>query len=436
MNIKNLFVLLVFITPTLLSGNETTYKKTLNWKEISQIFISSTDVINIIEFEGSRNELENEFLPQFNGTFPLKSALSPFDIEILHPIYSPLNNDETKIIENSSLIYHELNIYSQLSIDRKKPFAHVSFIPIRINDITGTYEKLIQFSVIVKEYPANPKSLNNGLSGGKDNSVLSSGSWHKISVTETGIYKISQQELANMGVDVASIDPRHIRIYGLKGGMLPENLATFRYDDLQQLAIYVEGENDGNFSSSDYILFYGSSPHVWKYSQGNNQLRKHLNLYADKTYYFITTSLGEGKRLETQVSSGLEPNNNISSFHDAIHHEVEEINLLSSGRIWYGEKFDMSLEMEKEYSIPDIDLQSPVTITANAAARSETVSSFDLKVNGISQIQLSIPSVNFANYNGDYAKEKSGIASFDLNSSSIVVKVKYNKPLNFKLGIY
>ncbi len=436
MHIKNIIVLLVFFLPSLLSGSEAAYKKTLNWNEVSQMLISPTEIIKIIDFEGSRNEIESDFLPQFYGNFPLNNASSQFEIELLHTIYSPLNIEETMIVENSNLINTEIKVYSQLSIDRKKPFVQVSFIPIRKNETTGMLEKLLQFSIIVKEYPGNAMSLNANLSAGKENSVLATGKWYKVSVTETGIHKISQQELANMGIDVANIDPRNIRIYGLAGGMLPENLETFRYDDLQQLSIYVEGENDGDFSSSDYVLFYGRSPHVWKYSQTNDQLRKQLNLYADKTYYFITTDLGEGKRLEAIASSGLEPNNYISSFDDGIHYEVEENNIIGTGRIWFGEKMDLTVELEKSYNIPDIDLQSPVTIFANAAARSEVTSSFSIKVNGATQIQLSIPAVNFANYNGDYAKEKSGTANFDLNSSSIAVNVKYNKPLNSSIGYF
>lgn len=436
MHIKNLFYLLTIIIPTLLLGSETTYKKTLNWNEVSQMLISSTDFINIIEFEGSRNEIENEFLPQFIGTFPLESNSSTFEIDILHPIYSPLTDTENQIIANSFLIHQELNINSQLTIDRKKPFVQVSFIPIRKNEVTGMYEKLIQFSIIIKEYLGSPSYLNNYSSGGKENSVLSTGNWYKVSVTETGIHKITQEELASMGIDVANINPKHIQVYGLAGGMLPENLEHFRYDDLQQLAIHVEGENDGNFNSSDYVLFYGKSPNVWKYAQGNNQFQKHLNLYADKTYYFITTDLGEGKRLESIASSGMEPNNYISTYDDGIHYEVEENNLIGTGRVWYGEKFDLTLELEKEYSIPDMDLQSPVTIFANAAARSETLSSFSLKVNDVTRLNLSIPAVNFSNYNGDYAREKTGTTSFDITSTSIVVHVKYNKPLNSSIGYF
>ena len=210
MRIKNIFVLLVFVIPTLLSGSETTYKKTLHWNEASQILISPTDIIKIIDFEGSRNEIDTDFLPQFFASFPLTNSLTQFEIEILHPIYAPLDIEETLIVENSSHISEELKIFSQLSIDRKKPFAQVSFIPIRKNEITGMFEKLIQFSILVKEYPGNSASVNNNASGGKENSVLSTGNWYKVSVTESGIHKITQAELASMGIDVASIDPKHI----------------------------------------------------------------------------------------------------------------------------------------------------------------------------------------------------------------------------------
>ena len=89
--------------------------------------------------------------------------------------------------------------------------------------------------------------------------MLANGSIYKISTNNTGIHKLSYEDLANMGMAVNSVNPKNIRIYGLRGGMLPENIDKFRYDDLQQLAIYVEGENDGVFNASDYVLFYGES---------------------------------------------------------------------------------------------------------------------------------------------------------------------------------
>ncbi len=94
--------------------------------------------------------------------------------------------------------------------------------------------------------------------------MLSTGDWYKIRVEESGIYKISYNDLQNYGIDPSSIDPRNIRIYGNGGGMFPETTSDFRYDDLQENAIEVVGENDGVFNEEDYILFYGISPHVWE----------------------------------------------------------------------------------------------------------------------------------------------------------------------------
>lgn len=433
--IKSL-ILFLLIAPIFLLGNEISYKKTLTWTGLSRIYISSTDYVNVVEFDGSINYPENEFLPMFNGVFPLISTSSDFDVEIKHPIYSPLEENEIQIIKESSLIYNELELTANLTIDRKKPFVQVSFIPIRKNEITGIHEKLIQFTIVITEKPGKPYQPNSAAAVALENTVLSNGDWHKISITKSGMHKISLQDLANMGIDVANINPKTIKIFGLQGGMLPENLGAFRYDDLQELSIYVEGENDGSFNGSDYILFYGSSPHVWKYSQASNSLEKQLNLYDDKTYYFITTGNENGKRIGLQASSVLAPNNYISTFNDAIHHEVEEINLLSTGREWYGEKFDLTLEFENEYSIPDIDMQSPIELKANAAARSETSSYFTLNINEKPELQLSIPSVNFSNYNGDYAREKSSTTDFDPTGTSYVVNVKYNKPLNTSVGYF
>ena len=79
------------------------------------------------------------------------------------------------------------------------------------------------------------------------NSVLSSGNWHKISTSAEGIYKISYSDLQSYGIDPTSIDPRNIKLFGNGGGMLAEANYAPKTEDLQEVAIKVEGENDGIF---------------------------------------------------------------------------------------------------------------------------------------------------------------------------------------------
>ena len=79
-----------------------------------------------------------------------------------------------------------------------------------------------------------------------------------------------------MGIDVDNIDPRNIRLYGNGGGMLPMLNSTFRYDDLAEDPIQVNGEQDGKVDPSDFVLFYGEGPHVADYNSTDKHFHHHL----------------------------------------------------------------------------------------------------------------------------------------------------------------
>ena len=88
------------------------------------------------------------------------------------------------------------------------------------------------------------------------NSVLNSGLWYKIGVLEKGIYKIDKPFLEKLGINSDDIDPRNLALYGNGGnGMLPQSNSAFRYADLIENSVYFEGENDGSFDATDYLLF-------------------------------------------------------------------------------------------------------------------------------------------------------------------------------------
>ena len=109
-------------------------------------------------------------------------------------------------------------------------------------------------------------------------SVLATGDWYKLAVPGSGIYRLGYSELQSMGINLSELDPRNIRIYGNGGGMLPENNSVFRYDDLQENAIQVTGEEDGHFDASDYILFYASGPVTWTYNTSHQVWEHRQNI--------------------------------------------------------------------------------------------------------------------------------------------------------------
>ena len=79
-----------------------------------------------------------------------------------------------------------------------------------------------------------------------------------------------------MGIDVQSIDPRRIRIFGHGGTMLKmQNEEDFLIDPVEN-AIKIIGEEDGSFDPSDYILFYATGPKGY-----NSENNTNINLFED-----------------------------------------------------------------------------------------------------------------------------------------------------------
>lgn len=90
-----------------------------------------------------------------------------------------------------------------------------------------------------------------------------------------------------MGLNVANINPKKIRIFGADGGKLPELNNIPRVDDLKELAIFIAGESDGRFDNNDYVLFYALGADKWNYDSKSDYYTFDKNIYDDKNYYFI-----------------------------------------------------------------------------------------------------------------------------------------------------
>ena len=78
-------------------------------------------------------------------------------------------------------------------------------------------------------------------------------------------------------MNVNDINPKDIRIFGNGGYLLPMLNSDFRYDGLQENAIYVEGEADSSFDTNDFILLYERGPHNWLPNTSSSELTRHQN---------------------------------------------------------------------------------------------------------------------------------------------------------------
>jgi len=187
----------------------------------------------------------------------------------------------------------------------------------------------------------------------KSSSVLATGDWFKVKIDQSGIFKITYQELQEMGFNVSG-NPRNIAVYGNGGGILPEKNDDFWYDDLVENPIVVVGESDGKFDPSDYILFYGEGPVLWKYNKLSNAFFHQNNYYDDYSYYFITLKTSPGKRITEAPEPGGPVDFEVDDFLDYDYHEQDLVNIAGTGRTWYGELFDFNSTYDFTFNFPNI----------------------------------------------------------------------------------
>ncbi|MEP2771077.1 MAG: type IX secretion system sortase PorU [Fulvivirga sp.] len=266
----------------------------------------------------------------------------------------------------------------------------------------------------------------------QDNSVLANGDWYKLSVTQNGVYKIDRNFLANIGIDVNTLDPRNIRIFGNGGGMLPQSNHEIRPFDLIENAIEVKGASDGSFDQNDLIIFYAEGPD--KYVYNGDSLAYEFNIYDRENYYFLNVGNTEGKRIESSNQGSLTAPI-INSFSDFAYHEISTTNLLISGRDWFGEKFDLTTEHTIDFNFDGIKSDKPVKVTSNVMAQAFNQSSFDLFINNTNigeQHVESVPDFNQKAFRysikGRESTERFVVNASEINNpNNIEIKIRYNK---------
>ena len=219
--------------------------------------------------------------------------------------------------------------------------------------------------------------LGGLLQGVAQNSVLSSGTWYKLGITETGIYKIDINTLSALGAG-GSLNPRKLKIYGngVKG-VLPQTNSEERPVDLVENAIFVSGESDGSFDQNDYILFYGLGPDKAHWTESGFEYEN--NFYSDTSYYFLNIDGADGKRISSKPNLAGVASTTITSFDDFVTFEEDEINLLSSGRGWYGSSITSGNSQSANFQIDG--LSSEISLFLSVVNQSSSAATFEVSSN-------------------------------------------------------
>jgi hypothetical protein len=277
--------------------------------------------------------------------------------------------------------------------------------------------------------------LTQNAIGQVSSSVLASGNWYKFSVDTTGIFKIDKNLLQEIGVSTTELNPKNIQIFGNGGTLLPVLNSAFRNEDLQENAIYIEGEADGTFDANDFILFYAKGPHDWEIQKGSKTAKHRQNIYSDKAYYFITVGANNGKRISSKAVNTNAATTQITSFDDFTFYEKEELNLLAAGTQWFfNDNFNIENTQIFTIPFPNSLANEQVFIRIRGVSNSVTSSTMTVKANNKNIYTIAYSAVNSGSLTKAHASERTG--SIVNASEAITLEITYNNNGNPSANAY
>lgn len=422
----NLWILICLVSAIhAQSGN---YEFLVNWNNPVVV----TDSLGRAEYFPDFDKIQfgsREKCPYWMGTLPSETINRSFAVVDLKT--ESLNALEYAAISSFlNDIPDSLFFETIISYTKKVPLQFLRLIPY-IKDAGGEIKKVVYVNFELKESTSSIVKQSQARVYA-ENSVLSSGNWCKFGATAEGIYIITYQNLIQSGISPAGINPRHIALFGNGGAMLPESNTQSYYDDLMQNAIEVVGEDDGSFDQNDYILFYHNGMDLWKYSATGKQWEHSRNIYADTAWYFLTILNSDAKRVELKSNTVPSGGINVDQYDFVTLHELDQNNLLKSGKLWLGEVFDLTNELELDFSIPEPVADARTTLKVATVARSENYSTFSLKL-GNNTWTIDHDPVTYY-YTNIYADNNTSNKTITNNLQNIALRITYNKPDASSIG--
>ncbi len=276
--------------------------------------------------------------------------------------------------------------------------------------------RLIQISIIsllVFSINLNAQKAKDSYSS---SSLLSSGKWFKISITEDGIYRIDYSRLRELGL----ADPSNPKIFGNNFGQLSYYNNDPKPDDLKEISIFTSTGTDGVFNEGDYLLFYGKGTGRWNYNSDKRFSYLRHN-YSDTAHYFITSGSGNGKR----VKAAVEPEQTadyLSSSSDALFiHELESENLIKSGREWFQQISSIAINP----GFSDILVSEDIKYNLRVASRASVPTIFRLYEGSSLRKSAQVQGINLFNTTGTYAQITDSSGYFKPLSATPVFEIKF-----------
>ncbi len=421
-----------FLAPFFLHGQNASYKS-FNWDPVKTITPGDDTLasFDVLSFKGSDYDFDNHHLPYYSERLPLPSSDFSMEVILSDTVFQSIPIKHFSSIRGVEELTYGIQLTTETHSIRKQAFGYFMLAPAKLS-LCGDSVKLLQsFSYQIIFNPDEIVAQRN-IYQYVDESVLAKGPWHKLRISQSGVYQITYGDLEGYGIDASGLDPSQLQIFGNGGNQLPYNNSEPHADDLLENAIYVSTSTPGTFSPGDYLLFYAQGPVEWTYDENLERFLHHKHEYDDHAYYYLTYNQSPGKRISQKPSAPGPPNVTTHTYDSYRFHEKDSINLLNSGRRFFGDVFDIITSYAYPFYFPDLDPSHPVKFRVSMAARSTQASAFKVDIQGNTRTFL-VSSITDT-YTSLYAQSVTDTFSLSLSPGSINMNVSYQKPQPSAVG--
>lgn len=429
LRIRNKFFLVLVLVALIAPISEAStlvIRKSISWTELENATIEGQQFSSIVTFPMALLKAKNNYLPFWAENIRLNKKAVIRNVTIANIQYG--NFKKLNAVQNQDKVTGPNVQFTQFTED-DKAVASVIFCPLSNNG--GAISPITSFDVVITYDEVTTSLAKKAF---VSNSLLAQGNWFKLGVTKTGFHRIDKAYLEGLGIDLGSLDPRTLKIYGYGAGVLAQPVSAARFDDLVENTIIVNGESDGKFDAGDVLLFYARSQFdVWKNVSGFIQREK--NIYSDTTYYYLTFGQTNGLRVTKQASQPAAVNT--ENTHIFCHaHEQELTNVGRTGRQFVGEAFDRLPSQQFSLYIDGLQTTESLKMRSAVAARSFiTASKFDISVNGgLIFSHANIPTVGTSYDSYYFSNSGPVIIPFTSASSQLAITYTYNSPPGGAIG--
>ncbi|MFZ2338269.1 MAG: type IX secretion system sortase PorU [Bacteroidales bacterium] len=230
-------------------------------------------------------------------------------------------------------------------------------------------------------------------------SVLSSGKWYRISVTEDNIYRVDFSTLKALGLE----NPSNPRIFGNNTGQLSYYNDGSQPDDLEEIAIFTYTGSDGIFNEGDYLLFFGQGTGKWIYDYSTREFSHQKHNYSDTAFYFLTSGQAPGRKINRSEEPVNEPDLITETSDNLFIHEIESENILHSGREWYQTAVSgKDIEINPRFS--DVLTTEKILYRIAVLARASLSTSFSFSDSKSTLSSVQVEGINLSSTTGIWAR--------------------------------